>query len=420
MFIKAIFWLSLLSCVLNFDPVLSAIFCKDSVIDAITYVEERKMWFIVSEGHYWWIAKTQFPPSDEEAKPLPSPFKKPTSAVYIDTLSGCPNLRSNRGVRQKEKEIWITEIIGREIKLMGYDLQIFEWTPEPVTIEADHCIGRAKIDFTVDIDAMFARNYLQIYVIQSNKYVMTDCSELCINPEEYGSSRDKHDIKDWESTEKIDAMTVEGRELLLIQGQVYYNLRIQSENNGRIEARKTGAAKNVSTDFFRVNGSEECASVTTIPPPEDTAETELTIDTEKPVLTPEPVPANTNPPAQSVPEKDKGFPVWLMILIIVFLILLLLAVCVGLFLCGFCAVKKPKKAVADMEAQPSGRTHSSNMNSKADSKVSSKVVASKVVSKGGKSALTKTEIKSTRSGIAGSPVKSSQAKSSSVTTTSKK
>ena len=334
---KGLFLLSVLSYVFNFEPVLSAIFCKDSVIDGIAYVEDIKMWFIVSEGHYWWIEKKQFPPSDAKAKPLPSPFKKPTSAVYIDTVKGCVSVRANRGVRPQEKEIWITEIIGREIKLMGFDVRYSKWTPEPVTIEADHCIERAKIDFTVDIDAMFARNYLQIYVIQSNKYVMTDCSELCINPEEYGSSRDKHDIKDWESTEKIDAMTVVGRELLLIQGQVYYNLRINSENNGRIEARKTGAAKNVSTDFFRVNGSEECASVTTIPPPEDTEQTELTVetDTEKPVEESTKLPVL---PGRSETD-NKGEGSWLMILVIfiavILIIVFLIGICVGCFLCGY-------------------------------------------------------------------------------------
>ena len=330
---KTIVFFSLLSFILTIDSVFGSIFCKDSVIDAIAYRPDNGMWFIVSEGHFWWISDKQFPPPDSEAKPLPKPFKKPTAAVFIDSSGGCLSSRAG-GVKPEESQIWITEMIGNEIKFIAYDTNDFKWRPsikegdpsDGIGVASEDCIGRARFERETPIDAMFAIR-LDVYVIQGDKYSMVDCSFLCTKPEGFGDPEPKFDISDWDTSiksGKIDAITYDSKQLLLFQGKNVYDITIDRTLNGpkgQLKGKK-GNPRVIVSELLKVNDSVECTPLTTSTP---TNVNQSESQNSRLDSTPE------SPIESKKGHPEKGISTWLIVVVMIVVLVCICCCCFGLF-----------------------------------------------------------------------------------------
>ena len=367
--------LSLVLCLLPFNPVMSSFFCKDSTIDSIAYANDQHMYFIASGGHYWWIKETGFPPKDSEAKPVVSPFTKTTAAVYIDGDNGCQVKSRVAGMRAKEKEVWVTEIIDGKQKLMALDTKYGSWG-QPIDYDEDHCISKARIDFDKPIDAMFTRNYLEVFLVQGDRYAMVDCRFLCTDPvNRFGDDKPDSNIQDFGTKDPIYGMLVisenKNEKLLMFQKKVYYvmEIRVKQSINGKVIANKVGAGKNVLTDFLRVKTDTECTGPETPPPlVEDSTNADNNEEPPPPEAEqpnqPEEEGGNEDTDSQSSTSapSEGGSGLWIIIAIIV---VVLIVVAVGL--CLLFAMKSKKSE--DTEASKPEPKSGSKTGSKIDSKV---------------------------------------------------
>ena len=94
--LKHLIWFCFGVCLQSVHPMMSQSFCDNMTIDAITYAMDSKMYLIVSDGHYWWIKGIDFPPKEEKKAKLAAPFKRPTAAVHLDTMSPCSDPAKDR------------------------------------------------------------------------------------------------------------------------------------------------------------------------------------------------------------------------------------------------------------------------------------------------------------------------------------
>ena len=408
-----------------FHPINCSFFCKDSTIDAIAYANDQKMYFIASGGHYWWIKETGFPPKDSAAKQFENGFKSPTAAVYIDGDTGCRIQSRVPGIRAREKEVWVMEIIDGKQKIMSYDTKYGKWGT-PIGYDEDHCISKARVDFNKPIDAMFTRNNLEVFLVQGDRYAMVDCKFICTDPEnKFGADKPDSKTQDFGTKDPIYGMLViaENRKekLVMFQKKVYYAMDIQKRQsiNGKVIATKYGAGKSILTDFLRVTSDTECTGPST-PPPLDTEPTEVPDVTNSEISIPEtsseaapepppdpelepPGPADDDTPTTTQKPTGEGSSLWIIIVIIV---IVLIVVAVGLCLLFAMRAKKTEDTEA---SKPGGvAATASKSSSKTGSKVDSKAGPSKLGSKTGVSPASATSkvgsTMSTRSGIAKSTI----------------
>ena len=374
--------------VLSIDEVLSSFICKDSTLDSIAYANDAKMYFIASGGHYWWIKDTGFPPKDSVGKPIPEPFKKTTAALYIDGDNGCKEKINTRvkGMKAKEKEVWVTEIVGGKQKLMALDTKYGKWG-DAIDYDEDHCISKARIDFNKPIDAMFSRNYLEIYLVQGDTYAMVDCTFICTDPEnKFGDDKPESKTQDFGTKDPIFGMLVigvnENEKLLMFQKKVYYVMEIKTKQstNGKVIANKVGTGKDILIDFLRLKKETECTGLETPPPlVEETSKSDDT-EPEAPDKSGEAEAAEgeTSSGSPTPTSEGTGSGLWIIITIIV---VVLIVVAVALCLCfAFRAKKVEESEASKPDAEKGVATTSSKTGSKTGSKMG---VSSKTGSKVG-------------------------------------
>ena len=252
------------------ELVLSDIQCKDSRIDSITYANDIQMYFFTSGGYYWWLKESEFPPPDNRAKRLPQPFVMGQAAVYVDSDSGCASAMT-QGVKAREKEVWVEEYVGNEHKLMAFDTKRGVWRDQTIVYNEDHCISRARIDWASGkpLDAMFVRNYLQIYFVQNNAYAMVDCNYICNDPNNFGDDKPQYKTTDFHTVDPIYAMFVKRNKMLfMFHLKTYYELSIQpNSRDGRLQTIKGTEEKDIIRDFMKIPSAGQCLQPTQPPPP---------------------------------------------------------------------------------------------------------------------------------------------------------
>jgi hypothetical protein len=60
--------------------------CRNPRLDSIAWMSDSNQYFFTSDGWYWIVKETEFPPPVANAKPLPNGFKKGEAAVYRSVL----------------------------------------------------------------------------------------------------------------------------------------------------------------------------------------------------------------------------------------------------------------------------------------------------------------------------------------------
>ena len=392
---------------MSIESVSSGILCKDSQIDAIAYAKDLRMYFISIGGYYWWVKDNKFPIKESDAKKLPSPFTKATAAVYIDGDAGCA-VQTRSGMKSGEKEIWITDIIDGQVKMMAYDTKLGKWSSKgPINYDQDKCIAKAQIDFTSGkpIDAMFTRNYLEVYLVQGTKYAMVDCKFLCSNPDgsEFGTDSSPFSTSDFGTQDPINGMfTMDNKKLLMFHEKQYYVMTIDERlsENGKVKANKAGSGKDINTDFLKLQELPDQCSDDAPPPNEEPGPDTNSESPDVPEPDPDPLPdAGSEPEPEDESEGGSGM-LWIIVAVVAIALIVIVA------LLAFFAMRKK-----------SGEGQEAGMEAGAGSKVASQKSGSKVGSasgsKAGKSPSNSSlGTKSTRSSMGKSRAPASGVKSS--------
>jgi hypothetical protein len=244
--------------------VSAGLLCKDSTIDSITYVKDSDMYFFTSGGYYWYIKQSQFPPPDSAAKKIPAPFTMGQSAVYVDSTAGCGSAKTaaaEGGLKKGEKTIWVSEVVGGRHMFMAFDVTTGKWRPA-VEYNSDRCFSTAMVEWgsQTPIDAMFAVNYLSIFIVKDNKYARLDCSSVC-KGNDYGKSSPPFAATDLQTSDPIQGMyTKSDTELFLFNKKTFRRLIIKVDQNGRISAVKDTQENHILKDFFKISSPGECVS----------------------------------------------------------------------------------------------------------------------------------------------------------------
>ena len=360
-------------CLMSIESVSSAILCNDSKIDAIAYTQDNGMYFISIGRYYWWVKNNKFPIKESDALELPSPFTKATAAVYIDADAGCA-VQTRSGMKAKEKEIWITDYIDGEVKMMAYDTKYGKWTKGPISYEQENCIAKAQIDFTSGkpIDAMFTRNYLEVYLVQGTKYAMVDCKFLCSDPDsgQFGMDSKASSTSDFGTQDPINAMfRLENKadsSLLMFQEKKYYEVTVKSKN-GKLVFNKRGPGKDIIKDFLKLKDlPDECGGEATPPLPSPSEEPEPENSESPDVPEAEPS-AGVEPQNSNVPPEDSDMMLWIIVAIVAIALIVIVTL-----LAFFVMKKKPAQdQEAGMDARPGSKVASHKSGSRVGSKVGS-------------------------------------------------
>ena len=183
------------------------------------------------------------------------------------------------------------------------------------------------------LDAMFVRNYLQIYFVQDKDYAMVDCNYICKDPNRFGDDKPPSKTTDFNTVDHILGMYVlKNKMLYMFHEKSYYELTIQPDSkDGKLVTIKSTVENNIIKDFMKIATPGQCLSAT--PPPES--------------------PADVKPPAVAKDEsgKDESGGSSVLILIIVFIVIVVVVI-IGAV--AFFAIK-PKSGVDEEAAKEKGK-----------------------------------------------------------------
>ncbi|XP_054152810.1 uncharacterized protein LOC128951584 [Oppia nitens] len=254
--------------------VISRYLCRNSTIDAITYVNEMQMYWLSSGSHFWWIKEEDLPNglTDENARTFDPPLTGADAAVYVDSQKGCNGAphKSGPGIESQQRQVWVIQLIGSVHQLQAWDALTKQWVKnKQISYSTDNCIGRANVDWSTDtrgqrpMDAMFAVNYLFLYFVMDTKVAAVDCSYVCKDPNGFSDSDYRAEsVTDWlSSKEKIYSIFVKNDNEMFVFFKTHYQIykvSVNDQNRQKLPVTADGKQLDIFKDFLKITKQPEC------------------------------------------------------------------------------------------------------------------------------------------------------------------
>jgi len=129
-----------------------------SKVFGIAYIDSYKMkWAITTSGFYWLLKQNELPFSQNAIK-LPHNFKR-GDAIVLKSLYECKEPQND------EFSVIFVELIDQRLQYFSYNIDNGKIS-EPKDLEKDLIFGKADIDYTRKLDALFNGVSGQLFFIQ--------------------------------------------------------------------------------------------------------------------------------------------------------------------------------------------------------------------------------------------------------------